>query len=361
MPTNTDVRLPAASSRLDNVALYVPPAPDPSIRLKLDMNEGPEPPAALVELARSIEPTVINQYPYQADLEAKIAQLHGVEASRVVCGAGLDDILCRLAQAYAEPGRRVVISRPTFAMINHYLELSKCDVAEADWWEGGIPIEQTLEAINDETVMVFAVTPNNPTGLVASPEDLRRLSDRLAEVGGLLCVDTAYGEFADRDLTEAVLALPNACLLKTFSKAWGMAGLRVGYGICPDPVAHELRKLGQPFPVTSASAAIALRWLDEGRDHVRRTVDRVRHERSAMAELIKKLGGEPLPGQANFVLSRFESTERAAWFADSLRKRGVATRRYTRPEQLNACVRITCPGSHDAFEQLALELKELAL
>lgn len=360
-PDRADPPLPRPAPALERVRAYTVPQPDPTLRLKLDMNEGPRPPEALADLVRRIAPAGVNTYPDQAALEAKIAARHGVDAGRVVAGAGLDDILSRLCQAYAAPGRRVIISRPTFAMIPHYLALSGCDVSEIDWWSGPYPLERTLDAITDDTSLVFVVTPNNPTGLTATEAELRALSRRLAEVGGMLAVDLAYTEYADRDLTRTVLGLPNAAPLRTLSKAWGLAGLRVGYGLFPSAVAAELRKLGQPFPVTSASAAIASAWLDEGPDHVRRTADRVRHERDRLAALLRAAGAEPLAGQANFVLARFPAGSHAETFAAALRARGIAIRRYTAPEELSACVRITCPADHDDFEHLAMEIKELSL
>ena len=357
-----DAPLPPPAPALDRVRAYSIPKPDPTLRMKLDMNEGPRPPEALAELIRQIAPNAVNTYPDQASLETKIAGRFGVEPARVVAGAGLDDILSRLCQAYAAPGRRTIVSRPTFSMIPHYLALSGCETVEIDWWSGPFPLERTLEAIDDTTALVFLVTPNNPTGLAATERDLRALSARLAEVRGMLAVDLAYTEFADRDLTRVALDLPNAAPLRTLSKAWGLAGMRVGYGVFPEQIAAELRKLGQPFPITSPSAAIAAAWLDAGRDHVRRTADRVRHERDRLAELLRGAGAEPIPkGQANFVLARFPAESHAETFAHALRTRGIAIRRYTAPDELVACVRITCPANHDDFEQLALEIKELAL
>jgi len=359
---STDAPLPEPAPALGRVRAYTIPAPDPALRLKLDMNEGPRPPEALAELVRQIAPAAVNAYPDQSALEAKIAQRHSINPARVVAGAGLDDILSRLCQAYAAPGRRVIVSRPTFSMIPHYLALAGCETVEIDWWSGPFPLRQTLDAINDDTTLAFLVTPNNPTGLAATEHDLRALAARLAETSALLAVDLAYTEFADRDLTPAALELPNAAPLRTFSKAWGLAGMRVGYGVFPEPVAAELRKLGQPFPVTSPSSAIAAAWLDTGRDHVRRTADRVRHERAQLADLLRGAGAEPIRGgQANFVLARFPADSHADSFAAALRTRGIAIRRYTAPEELTACVRITCPADHDGFEQLALEIKELSL
>ncbi|MEO1512595.1 MAG: histidinol-phosphate transaminase, partial [Planctomycetota bacterium] len=278
------VALPSPVEGVSSVEVYRVPVPDPRITLKLDTNEGPAPAPELRAILAELEREPINRYPNAGDLEADLAEMHGVAPAQVFVGAGLDDALMRLMIAYTGTGRRVLVTRPTFAMIPHYLGVTRAETVELDWWEGAYPIERASEAARDATIAFF-VTPNNPTGLAAGADDLARLS--AAMPGGLLVADLAYGEFADTDLLPVALGLPNVVTLRTFSKAWGMAGLRVGYAIGPEPVIEAVRKAGQPFSVPSSSLAVARAWLPHGADFARRTADRVRHERGVLAELLQ--------------------------------------------------------------------------
>jgi hypothetical protein len=198
--------------------------------------------------------------------------------------------------------------------------------------------------------MIAVVSPNNPTGGVATAEDLHRLA--AAAPQALLLLDHAYAEFSC-DLTAAALRLGNAVVVRTLSKAWGLAGLRVGYVLGPPEFIGWLRVTGAPYSVSGLSLSLAERRLATGATDMLHFVARVSAERAALLSLLQELGQEPFPSHANFILCRFRN---AHWVHDALAGLGIAVRRFTSPAVLADCLRITCPGQDQEFARLRAAL-----
>ena len=292
---------PRPALRARSARVYTPPGDTPAPgELRLDANEGRpalNPPPATTELLR--------RYARPAALEARIARGLGVEPARVVVTAGADDALDRLCRATLESGGTALLTDPTFEMLPRYVALAGADAIAIPWLDGPFPVDAFERGTDDRLRAIFAVTPNNPTGLGAGTPDLLRLADLARARGALLVADLAYVEFADEDPTPALLAHPNAVVARTFSKAWGLAGLRVGYAVGPAPVIDWLRAVGHPYPTSAFSLAAVADALDRAGDALRESVARVRSERDALASLLRARGVDVLPSQANFVLARF--------------------------------------------------------
>ena len=252
------------------------------------------------------------------------------------------------------PGRELILPEPTFEMLPRYARLAGAEVVSLPWLGGTYPTAAVLRRITARTAMICVVSPNNPTGSVATPRDLRRLSR--AAPHALIVVDLAYTEFADVDLTPVALALPNTLITRTFSKAWGLAGVRVGYAMGRAEHIHWLRAAGNPYAVAGPSAALAAAWLDQGRTTVDIFVARVRAERALLTAQLLELGAAPEPSQANFVLARFAD---APAVCDALAARGIAVRAFLDRPGLQDALRITCPGEAAAFSRLTATLNEL--
>ena len=176
-----------------------------------------------------------------------------------------------------------------------------------------------------------------------------------AAPGALVIVDLAYTEFAGQDLTGAVLGIPNAIAIRTMSKAWGLAGLRVGYAAGDERVIDWLRVAGGPYTVSAASVGIASAWLAEADEAVAGYVARVKGERATLGERLRGLGCEVWASAANFVLARFVD---AAGVHERLGARGIAVRAFPGKAWIGDCLRITCPGDETDLRRLlsALEL-----
>ena len=208
-----------------------------------------------------------------------------------------------------------------------------------------------LNLVNERTALIAVVSPNNPTGAVATANDLDRLSRGAGN--SLPLLDHAYVELADDDLTALALELGNVVVLRTLSKAWGLAGLRVGYAVGPERWIERLAAAGNPYSVSSVSAAIAVARLESGERDVRDYVERVHLERDRLARRLAELGARTQPSQANFVLGRVPDPVR---LRDALARLGIAVRIFPDRVDLRDAVRITCPGDETAFERLLTAL-----
>jgi histidinol-phosphate aminotransferase len=319
------------------------------IDLKLDGNEGVAPPASL--LAELTDPELMRRYPDARALEKKLAERVGVEPDQVIVTCGADDALDRACRALLWPGREVIIPVPTFEMLPRYAALTGASQREVPWPTGAYPVEQVLAQVNACTAAIAAVSPNNPTGAIITREDLARVAEGAPDVA--LLVDLAYAEYTTEDLTGFASTLPNAIVFRTLSKAWGLAGLRVGYAIARPEVIGWLRATGHPYANASPSLALASAWLDRGEAHMHQAVSRARSERQLLRAKLAERGVEALPSQANFVLCRPRD---ATWLRDGLAGLGIAVRIWPKHPKLDGLVRITCPADDSSFARLCASI-----
>lgn len=338
------VRLSAAARAIRPYSPSRLPGP---IDLFLDANEGPASPVSAAALASMISSEALRRYPHSGALEGIIAQSLGLSTDRVLVTAGGDDAIERACRACLEPGRTLVLPTPTFEMIARSARLQGAEVRTTPWTDGPYPTDNVLRLIDERTAMIAVVSPNNPTGAVATADDLRRLAD--AAPDALLLVDLAYIEFAREDLTQVALSIPNAVIVRTLSKAMGLASLRVGYAAGPAPVIRAMRGVGLPYSVSGPSLALAATQFASASEHVAQTVTRVRQEREELGQLLRQLGAIPQPSEANFVLARLKS---AQWLWRALGGLGISVRRFADASDLADALRITCPGDVDSFDRL---------
>ncbi len=343
------------SRRAAGAIAYAPPAAGRPIDLFLDANEGPAWGFDVLQDLGRLNPEIMRRYPTTDALERALAARMGLDAACVLVTAGGDDAIERACRVCLEPGRTIIVPVPTFEMIERDAALAGAEVVRVPWPEGEYPTREVNGAIDERTGMIAVVSPNNPTGAVAKAADLEMLA--AAAPKALLLVDLAYTEFADVDLTSAALALPNAVVIRTFSKAFGLAGLRVGYAIGPRRVIAAMRAVGSPYPVSSLSLAVAGVALDRAETRLAAVISSIREERGALGHTLRDLGVRAQPSQANFVLAEFESSERAEWVWNALAGLGIAVRRFSKGRGLDRCLRITCPGDEIAFSRLTEGLR----
>lgn len=338
---------------LANAGRYHAPQRPAGMKLVLDLNEGPAvPTSVLAELAR-IDGEKLRRYPDASRLESLLAERFGVPASRVVVTAGGDDAIERLCRATLAPGREMILPSPTFEMFRRYAHFAGAKIVDLAWPSGAFPTDAVIAAITADTRLIAVVSPNNPTGAVATSRDLRRLAE--AAPHALVLLDGAYAEFADEDLTDTALALPNVAIVRTFSKARGLAGLRVGYAVAPEKVADWMRAVGAPFANAATSLAIAENDLVTGDARLAATVAQVKNERLRLQKLLTDLGAEALPSQANFVLAKVSDPTA---LRDKLFARGVAIRSFAGKPGMENFVRISCPVDPAGMDYLESALRE---
>lgn len=319
---------------------YVPPSFDAPIDLDLSRNEG-RPSIRMLEMDPERIGALTSRYPRTESLRAVIANRHGVEPDRVLVTAGGDDALFRCFLSTS--GGAVVSTTPTFEMIRRYARQVDAPLVEVPWWDGDFPISEFVEDTSGNPEMAIVVSPNNPTGRVIGAADLRKISDAFPRV----VLDAAYMEFADEDLTDLVLESENIVMIRTLSKAFGLAGLRVGYLLASAETVEELSAYGSPYSMSSLSAALAADVLDTHSPDG--FVSEVRAERARLATELRELGAAPIESQANFVLATEVEPD---WVIPALASLGIGVRRFPDRPELGRCVRFGLPGDDDEFGRL---------
>lgn len=322
---------------------YSPPPLRLGVDLDLSKNEGR---STAADLIGSIDPLdeLVRCYPDTTILRRQLGRLHDLREDQLLVTAGADDALLRCFLACVGPEVTVVTTTPTFEMIAVYANQIGSRLVEVEWWEDPFPTAEVIAATG-ETDVVFVVSPNNPTGATITEADLMELSD----TARFVVLDAAYAEFAAEDLTPAALKMGNVVVVRTLSKAYGLAGLRVGYLLGSPQLIAEISSFGSPYPVSSLSMALATETLNQNDNKVALFVEQVRSERAELTLLFEALGVRPLPSQGNFVLAE---TADAVWVANACASLGVGIRRFPDRKALERWIRVTLPGDANDFERL---------
>ncbi len=304
--------------------------------VKLASNEVAFPPLPAVVQAIADVVGETNRYPDNgaAVLTAALADRYGVQPGQLATGCGAVTLLQQIAQAYVEPGSSIAFAWRSFEMYPLLAQVAGARAQQvplvagtADGPADTHDLDALLAAIDDTTRVVLVCNPNNPTGTVVRGPALERFLDAVP-AGTLVVIDEAYREFVTDpevpDGLELMRGRPNVAVLRTFSKAWGLAGLRVGYLIAEDPaVAGAVRKTHVPFSVSMVAQAAAVAAL-ASEPEVRRRVALVTAERTRLTAALRERGHQVADSQANFVW--LGVGERAGELAAALEARAVITR-----------------------------------
>lgn len=318
---------PYSSARMESAAAAV----------GLDANESPWPPAG--------DTLGLNRYPepQPTALRNRLAALYGVAAEQVLIGRGSDEGIDLLVRAFCRPGiDAVAINPPTFNMYAVCAGVQGAQVQAVPLAEGfRLDVGATLDGLSPAVRLLFVCSPNNPTGGLVPLADIERLSTALAN-RALVIVDEAYIEFAAS--ASAVTLLPhnpNLGVLRTLSKAWGLAGARIGALLADEEIIDLLRRIMPPYPLPTPSVAAALAALDDaGRRLTGERVGLIGAERERMATALAKLPGisRVYPSQANFLTAAFND---AAGARRALTDEGFAVRDVGKYPGLAGCLRLS--------------------
>ena len=343
------------AARVAGVSAYRVPRHPAPVDLDLRGNEGAVPDEALLQTLSGVD--VLRRYPDAGPVRRRLAARFGVAEERVLVTAGGDDALDRLCRAVLEPGRSLLLPTPGFEMTRRYAQLAGAVVVEVPWPGAGFPVEAVCAAVDGGTGLVALTSPNNPTGATIPWEDVVAVCAAAAAVGAVVLLDLAYVEFADADPTAAALALDNVVVVRTVSKAWGLAGIRVGCALGPARVLAWMAAAGAPYAVSAPSLALAAAALDAGDDALVGFVDGVREGRAALARALAGAGCDVVPSEANFVFAR---SPRAAWLADGLAGLGIGVRTFPTQPGLGDALRIAVPPTAPGRARLAAGLGAVA-
>ena len=331
--------------------------------IKLDANENPYGPIPAVAEA-------LGEYPYyhiypdpqQAELREALSDFVGVPAEHILPSHGADELLDYLCRLFLQPGDSIINCPPTFGMYSFDAKLAGASVV--DVWrrdDFSIDVDEIEATVSRSTVgssdakpkILFLTSPNNPSGTWLADEDLQRL----LKLPLIVVLDEAYVEFADRASRASwVLEHDNLVILRTFSKAAGIAGLRLGYGICPEWLMAQLWKFKQPYNVNVAASIAGLASL-RNIDQITEVIGKLKTERYRLFSALQEIAFlEPHPTEANFILCDVHGRS-GSDLQRALEAQGILVRAYNKPKLENS-IRISV-GRPEQTDRLLSVLKVL--
>lgn len=306
--------------------------------LRLDFNENTFAPSPRVQaVLQRIAADTLTKYPEREHVERVAAKHFGLAPEAVLLTNGVDEAIHLICETYLEPQDEVVIVTPTFSMYTLYAEATGARVREVQADNTlQFPYKRVQQAIQPATRAIMLASPNNPTGAVVESSSLLELAAAAPQAA--LLVDEAYYHFHGESVLSATATVPNLLVARTFSKAYGLAGLRIGLLAGHAEAMRFVRKVSSPYNVNS----IALECLPEAladEAYISWYADQVLESRAAAEQALTRLRVPYWPSHANFILMNIGGKHKA--FVDAMRQQGVLVRDRSSDPGCDGCVRIT--------------------
>ncbi len=363
MPEN---KAPQMKPWIAAIHAYVPgksKSADGKPLVKLSANENPLGTSAkALEARAAVSDTAAYPDPDSTALRAALGKLHKIDPSRIVCGTGSDELLNLAAQAFAGPGDEVAYVRYGFSVYDIAARRCGAQPVVAPDKDFGTDVDALLACVTDKTRVVFLANPNNPTGTYLPRGELARLHAGLPS-DVLLVVDRAYAEYVDPDDDDGALELAaqaqNVLVTHTFSKIYGLAGERIGWGTGAAHIVDALNRIRGPFNVSVSGQAAALAAVED-QAFVRASREHNLAERTRFVAAVEALGNHGLrivPSAANFVLILFEGDLTAEVAQETIAKKGYAVR-WLPGQGLPQALRITI-GTGSQMDDIAQALRAM--
>jgi histidinol-phosphate aminotransferase len=340
----------------ETLDLYAPDRGPAAIDLSDNTNRWGMPPAAERAL-RDVPVESVTRYPelYAESLKQALAHYVGSSAGEIVTGCGSDDVLDSAIRAFGEPGEIVALPDPSFPMIPRFATMNGLRSVAVPLAADYALAADAMLAVDPRIVYICA--PNNPTGTATA---LSVIEDVARRVNGVVIVDEAYAEFSDANALALTRRLENVLVVRTLSKAFGLAGLRVGYAVGAPRLVREVEKSRGPYKVGALAAAAAVAALRAGRDWVDTHVALAIANRERLCVELAGRGYGPVPSRTNFV---FVPIAGADAIATGMRERGVAVRALAGITQVSDALRASAGSalriSVGPWPQLAIALDAL--
>jgi histidinol-phosphate aminotransferase len=327
--------------------------------LRLDFNENtlacsPR----VIETLQSITAADLTRYPERGSVEAIVAASLDVAPAQVLLTNGVDEAIHVLCQAFLDCGDAMLLPVPTYSMYEVYGSAAEAQIDAVLAGDGfRFPIDAMLHAIHPRTRLIAIANPNSPTGATVARDAIVAIAEAAPQA--VVLVDEAYYHFFGETVLDLIAKLPNLVVARTFSKAYGLAGLRLGALVAAEETMHWLRRVISPYSVNQLALACLPAALKD-RAYLDWYVAEVKMARTELAQTLTELGLEHWPSEANFILTRIGAAHSA--FVKAMRSRGILTRDRSADPGCDGLVRITV-GTREQVQQarVAIErsLKEI--
>ncbi len=294
----------------------------------------------------------LDQYPstYSDGLRGELAKLYGLARDNFIVGNGSDEMLDILFKTFMEPGETVITAYPAYSLHGFFVRINGGKVTQIDLDND---FQLDIDGINSaKGKMVIICTPNNPTSNLFRKEDVRAVVEGCDRP---VVVDEAYGEFAGESFMPLVEKYENLIVTRTFSKAYGLAGMRIGYMASNLDMANVMQTVKIPYSLNKVSEHVAIAALKDQR-YVKQSVETVNRERKHLADGLARLGFHVFPSEANFIL--FRSSKDSAQLVSRLAEKNILIRDFGRLRRLENCVRTTI-GTREMNDELLAKLGEV--
>ncbi len=319
------------------MAGYVPgeqPKPGSQI-IKLNSNENPYPPSPTVmEVLRNFDAERLRRYPnaFAEEFRQAASQALGVKSDWIIVGNGSDELLNVVIRACVEPGMKVVYPTPTYVLYRTLTQMQAAEIVEIPYSDDYcLPVE---ELIASQGKVTFIASPNSPSGHVVTNDDLRKLATHLC---GVLVIDEAYVDFGEENALELVQEFENVISIRTLSKGYSLAGVRLGFGIANPKLLSGLYKVKDSYNIDAVSCAVGSAAISD-QAYKNACVARVKASRTKLSVHLKQLGFRVWDSQTNFLL--VQPPGNAEYLYQRLKEQGILVRYFQQP-RLDDKLRIT--------------------
>ena len=276
-----------------------------------------------------------NRYPdpYQSELKKTLAGYYKVQPEQMILGNGSDEVIDIILRSVCNQGENILTLPPTYGMYQVSADINRLNVVEVPLDSDFQP--QVSEILKQEAKVLFLCSPNNPSGNTLNPEAIEKLA---VEFNGFVVIDEAYGEFADWSALSLLNTYKNVIVLRTLSKAWGMAGIRLGVGIADSSLIRIFNKVKPPYNVNALTQRYALEQIQK--TDIKSRIALIKLERDKLVDALSQLKcvEKIYPSNANFLLVKFKD---AQYYFDALRARGIIVRDRSRQPGCDSCLRLT--------------------
>jgi histidinol-phosphate aminotransferase len=344
-------------ANVNAMASYIPGEQPPrgTPIIKLNSNENPYPPSPqALAVLRNIDGEWLRRYPepFGGEFRQAASKVLGVPSDWIIVGNGSDELLNLVVRACAEPGKKVVYPMPTYVLYVTLTQMQAAEIVEIPYSEDySLPIAELIAA---NGAVTFIATPNSPSGHVVPTNDLRKLASQLS---GVLVIDEAYVDFADENALSLVKEYENVIVIRTLSKGYSLAGLRLGFGVANPKLLHNLFKVKDSYNIDAIACAVGTAAIID-QEYKNACVAKVKASRTQLAIDLKQLNFQVWDSQTNFLLVQ-PPQDNAQYLYQQLKAQNILVRYFPQPG-LDNKLRISI-GTDEQNQILVEALSKLCL